>query len=47
VHAVRAHLLDLAGGHKATRAEYETAARRTLSIPERRYLTSRAARLAK
>jgi RNA polymerase sigma factor (sigma-70 family) len=46
VHAVRAHLLDLAGDRQAARTHYELAARRTLSIPERRYLESRAARLA-
>ncbi len=46
VHAVRAHLLDLQGNKAAARAEYEAAARATLSVPERRYLSSRAARLA-
>jgi predicted RNA polymerase sigma factor len=45
VHAVRAHLLDLAGEPDAARTEYEQAARRTLSLPEQRYLQSRAARL--
>nr|CTQ95828.1 RNA polymerase sigma-70 factor, ECF subfamily [Kibdelosporangium sp. MJ126-NF4] len=45
VHAVLAHLLDLAGDADAARAEYELAARRTLSLPEQRYLRSRAARL--
>jgi RNA polymerase sigma factor (sigma-70 family) len=43
VHAVRAHLLDLLGDHAAARAEYHAAARRTLSVPEQRYLRSRAA----
>jgi RNA polymerase sigma factor (sigma-70 family) len=43
-HAVRAHLLELAGDHEAARA-YRLAARRTLSLPEQRYLQSRAARL--
>ncbi|GAA2583939.1 DUF6596 domain-containing protein [Actinomadura fulvescens] len=42
VHAVRAHLLDLAGDHAAARAHYERAARLTLSLPEQRYLHSRA-----
>ncbi|MFI0448515.1 RNA polymerase sigma factor [Actinomadura sp. 6N118] len=42
VHAVRAHLLDLAGDHAAARTHYERAARLTLSIPEQRYLHSRA-----
>ena len=45
VHAVRAHLLDLAGDHEAARTHYALAALRTLSIPERRYLESRAAQL--
>ena len=46
VDAVRAHLLELAGDTEAARASYQLAARRTLSLAERRYLTSRAARLA-
>jgi RNA polymerase sigma factor (sigma-70 family) len=46
-HAVRAHLLELAGDRPAARAGYELAARRTLSIPEKRYLESRAARLTR
>jgi hypothetical protein len=37
------HLLDLAGDHQAARTHYEVAARRTLNIPERRYLRARAA----
>jgi predicted RNA polymerase sigma factor len=45
VDAVRAHLLDLVEDHEAARDAYLTAARRTLSIPEQRYLRSRAARL--
>jgi predicted RNA polymerase sigma factor len=45
VRAVRAHLLEMAGEHRAARAEYETADRRTISLPERRYLRDRAARL--
>ncbi len=44
VDSVRAHLLDLAGEHEAAAASYRLAARRTLSIPEQRYLESRAAR---
>jgi RNA polymerase sigma factor (sigma-70 family) len=44
--AVRAHLLELAGDHQAARASYQLAARRTTSLPERRYLQERAARLA-
>jgi RNA polymerase sigma factor (sigma-70 family) len=42
VDAVRAHLLDIAGDHEAARAHYRLAARRTLSVPEQRYLESRA-----
>jgi RNA polymerase sigma factor (sigma-70 family) len=44
VDSVRAHLLDMAGDETAARAHYRLAARRTLSIPEQRYLESRAAR---
>jgi RNA polymerase sigma factor (sigma-70 family) len=44
--AVRAHLLDLAGDRAAAREAYLAAARRTLSIPEQRYLESRAAELS-
>jgi RNA polymerase sigma factor (sigma-70 family) len=43
--AVRAHLLEMAGENAAARASYRTAARRSTSIPERRYLETRAARL--
>jgi RNA polymerase sigma factor (sigma-70 family) len=45
VDAVRAHLLDMAGDQRAAHAHYRLAARRTLSVPEQRYLESRAARL--
>ena len=44
--AVRGHLLEMAGDHAAAREHYRRAARRTTSIPEQRYLSSRAARLA-
>jgi RNA polymerase sigma factor (sigma-70 family) len=44
--AARAHLLELAGDAAAARAAYREAARRTTSLPEQRYLESRAARLA-
>jgi RNA polymerase sigma factor (sigma-70 family) len=44
--AVRAHLLELAGQDDAARASYQKAARLTTSLPERRYLEDRAARLA-
>lgn len=46
VEAVRAHLLEMAGDRDAARGAYRLAARRTLSIPEQRYLESRAVRLA-
>ncbi|MFE7836644.1 RNA polymerase sigma factor [Streptomyces sp. NPDC057474] len=45
VEAVRGHLLERAGEAEAARAAYEWAARRTLSLPEQRYLLTRAARL--
>jgi RNA polymerase sigma factor (sigma-70 family) len=44
VAAVRGHLLEMAGERDAARASYLLAARRTTSLPERRYLESRAAR---
>ena len=43
--AVRAHLLEMAGDRPAAIAGYRTAAERTESEPERRYLLARAARL--
>jgi RNA polymerase sigma factor (sigma-70 family) len=43
--AVGAHLLEMAGDRAAALAGYQTAARRTTSLPERRYLESRASRL--
>ncbi|MFI9379649.1 RNA polymerase sigma factor [Kutzneria sp. NPDC052558] len=43
VDAVRAHLLELSGNPEAARTHYEQAARRTLSLPEQRYLTAKAA----
>jgi RNA polymerase sigma factor (sigma-70 family) len=43
--AVHAHLLERVGDPDAARAEFERAARRTLNLPERRYLEQRAARL--
>ncbi|GLZ35129.1 RNA polymerase sigma24 factor [Lentzea sp. NBRC 105346] len=45
LHAVRAHLLELAGDPVAARASYVEAARRTASVPRQRYLRLRAARL--
>ena len=46
LHAVRAHLLEMAGDHRAARDSYENAARRTTSVPQQRYLNARAANLA-
>ncbi|GIJ51217.1 RNA polymerase sigma24 factor [Virgisporangium aliadipatigenens] len=43
--ATRAHLLERAGDLDAARAAYRTAARLTTSLPERRYLSERAAGL--
>jgi RNA polymerase sigma factor (sigma-70 family) len=43
--AVRAHLLEMAGDHDAAVEAYRTAARRTTSLPEKRHLEARAARL--
>ncbi len=43
--AVRAHLLEMAGDYVGARSSYRTAARRTTSLPEKRYLEMRAARL--
>jgi predicted RNA polymerase sigma factor len=45
VEAVRGHLLELAGDTAAARESYGRAAEMTASLPERRYLTQRAARL--
>jgi len=44
--AVRAHLLEFAGDSRAAIEHYRAAARATTSLPERHYLTMRAARLA-
>ena len=44
--AVRAHLLERAGDSARAIDHYRAAAERTTSIPERNYLTARAARLA-
>ena len=43
--AVRAHLLEMAGDDRGAVAHYQSAAARTASIPERNYLTAKAARL--
>jgi RNA polymerase sigma factor (sigma-70 family) len=45
LHAVRAHLLEMAGDREAAREAYEAAATRTASLPQQRYLRGRAARL--
>jgi RNA polymerase sigma factor (sigma-70 family) len=45
-HAVRAHLLEMAGDRAGARDAYEAAARRTTNLPQRRYLHGRATRLA-
>ena len=45
LYAVRAHLLETAGRTDDARAGYAEAARRTRSLPERRYLEGRARRL--
>ncbi len=43
--AVRAHLFEMAGDAEAAVRHYRAAASRTTSLPERRYLITRAARL--
>jgi RNA polymerase sigma factor (sigma-70 family) len=43
--AVRGHLLERAGAYDEARAAYESAAAKTLSLPEQRYLRARMARL--
>jgi RNA polymerase sigma factor (sigma-70 family) len=45
LHAIRGHLLEMAGDVDAAIGEYRTAAGRTTSIPEQNYLTMQAARL--
>jgi predicted RNA polymerase sigma factor len=44
LHAVCGHLLERAERLEEARAEYETAARRTTSVPEQHYLSTQAAR---
>ena len=46
LHAVRAHLLEMAGDLQAAMAHYRSAAGRTTSVPERNYLMAQAGRLA-
>jgi RNA polymerase sigma factor (sigma-70 family) len=43
--AVRAHLFEMSGDTQSAVAHYQAAARRTTSVPERNYLTTKAARL--
>jgi RNA polymerase sigma factor (sigma-70 family) len=45
LYAVRAHLLEMAGDREAAAAQFRAAAGRTASLPEQRYLLTRAARL--
>ena len=45
-HAVRAHLLEMAGDHSAAVASYQAAADRTSSLPLQRYLHGKAAQLS-
>jgi len=42
-HAVRGHLLEMAGEDQASREAFQHASRLTVSLPEKRYLTARAA----
>ncbi len=42
LHAVRAHLLDMAGDHAAARGCYQRAAQLSTSLPEQRYLQEQA-----
>jgi len=46
LHAVRAHLLEMAGDRADAVAEYRIAAGKTASLPEQRHLLARAARLS-
>ncbi len=46
LHAVRAHLLEMAGEHASAVTHYRAAAGKTGSLPERNYLLMQAARLS-
>ena len=46
LYSTRAHLLEMCGDLAGALADYREAARRTTSLPERRYLMGRAARLS-
>jgi len=43
--AVRGHLLDMAGSAASASDAYHAAARRTASVPEKRYLEMRASQV--
>ncbi|MCA2224696.1 RNA polymerase sigma factor [Nonomuraea aurantiaca] len=45
LHAVRAHLLEMSGDHRAARESYEAAAQRTSSLQQQRYLHAKAGAL--
>ena len=45
LHAVRAHLLEMSGEHRAARVAYEAAAQRTSSLQQQRYLNAKAGAL--
>jgi predicted RNA polymerase sigma factor len=47
LHATRAHLLELLGDEAGAAESYREAARRAMSLPERRYLSTCAARLGR
>jgi predicted RNA polymerase sigma factor len=46
LHAVRAHLLELAGDRKSAIVEFRAAATRSANLREQRHLTIQAARIA-
>ncbi len=46
LHPVRGHLHEIAGDRESAIAEFRAADAATMSIPERNYLTTKAARLA-
>ncbi len=47
LHAIRGHLLEMAGELDAARESYLRAAERTTSLPQRRYLHAQAGRLSR
>ena len=47
VHAVRGHLLEMAGDHNHAATEYLAAAAKTASLPEQEYLRLKAARISR